>query len=189
MSAVAMKSLLNQYPSEPNDNVLHFEPAYPHQLSICFGIADNAGVWKRQFHDLTTDDVLCAVDKILNLQTSHNTFPPTPMEFRQLCLEIKSLKAKEAQSKARAEHYEKLEEQKQKQLTKVCIAAQNGWGYTNMTPDQTMREFMFGDLRFSQIEKELEEFLKAHDELAMNGQNLPPEARCEEMRHVPATAA
>jgi hypothetical protein len=118
--------------------------------------------------------------------------PPTLPEFIELCHQYTSLQSKNTAQKE-SDYREKLEEQKQKQLTKVCIATQNGWSHAQMTPDETSREFMYGRLEFSQIEKSLEEFLKVHGDKPrgsnLDGRNSSPEPRYGEIRHAPAGAA
>lgn len=89
---------------------------------------------------------------------THHKMPPTLPEFSGLCRQHTSSEAKD-DAQREAQYREKIEEQKTKNLTMVCIATRKGWGYQSLTPIQTYAAYHVGELSYEKIKDDLEKFL------------------------------
>ncbi len=136
------------------------EEIYPGIWTKRHGVVDS-GIWKYTLGDLSWSQVKCAIGKIIRLETVHTEFPPNPMQFRKLCLEVLPKSAKQQMAEDQ-ERREKLDEQKTKQLTQVCIATQKGWGYEHLSPYATYAAFQTGDLPYEKIKTDMEKFMAGH---------------------------
>ena len=58
---------------------------YNHTFTSRYGLVDSEGVWQQALKKLTQEQLSSGIKALLEDETPFSTYPPNPIEFRNLC--------------------------------------------------------------------------------------------------------